>query len=394
MRSPLIFLALAACTQTAAPPAQTDARALHEKLLVLDTHLDTPTHFGRPGWSMAASHTFANDMSQVDLPRMREGGLDGGFFVIYTPQGPLTPQGFADAKAFALKRADEIAAVAAANADAMTLATRADEAAKIAASGKRVVYQSIENSYPLGEDLTLLEEFYRRGVRMAGPVHSKDNQFADSTTGDGRWKGLSPLGRKWVAEMNRLGMVIDGSHSSDATFDQMLELSKTPLILSHSGPKAAFEHPRNIDDARLRKLAAKGGVVQLNSLFLSPSNKSAERDALSKRAEALNTLTPEEQRKLAADFAALDARAPANDASFEMFMASLLHTLKVVGVDHVGIGADWDGGGGVKGMNDVAALPRITEALLKAGYSEADIAKIWSGNVLRVLAAADKGRTP
>ncbi len=392
MRALPLVLILAACapgTKTAEP---VDAAALHEKLLVLDTHLDTPANFGRPGWDIAQRHTMTEDMTQVDLPRMKQGGLDGGFWVIYTAQGPLDAKGFAAAKAFALKRSDEIAAIVAKNPDTMALATTADDAAKIAATGKAIVYQSIENSYPLGEDLSLLGEFYRRGVRMAGPVHSADNQFADSTTGKARWGGLSPLGKKWVAEMNRLGMVIDGSHSSDATLDQMLALSKTPIILSHSGPKAANDHPRNLDDGRIKALAAKGGVVQINSIFLAPLNSSPERDALDARKEKLSTMTPEEQRKLAADFAALDAKAPFQDASFEMFMASMLHVLKLVGPDHVGLGADWDGGGGVKGMEDVSLLPKITARLLKEGYSETDIAKIMGGNTLRLLRAAEAAK--
>lgn len=388
---PLVLI-LAACgpaTKTAEP---VDAAALHEKLLVLDTHLDTPANFGRLGWDIAQRHTMADDMTQVDLPRMKQGGLDGGFWVIYTAQGPLTAKGFADAKAFALKRSDEIAAIVAKNPDTMALATTADDAQKIAASGKVIVYQSIENSYPLGEDLSLLGEFYRRGVRMAGPVHSADNQFADSTTGKARWGGLSPLGKQWVAEMNRLGMVIDGSHSSDATLDQMLALSRTPIILSHSGPKFANDHPRNLDDGRIKAVAAKGGVIQINSIFLAPLNSTPERDALDARKEKLATMTPEEQRKLAADYAALDAKAPYQDASFENFMASMLHVLKLVGADHVGMGADWDGGGGVKGMEDVSLLPKITARLLKEGYSETDIAKIMGGNTLRVLRKAEEAR--
>ncbi|MBB5684387.1 dipeptidase [Sphingobium boeckii] len=396
MRSLPVFLILAACAtpEAAPPPVAISPAAVHERLLVLDTHLDTPEIFGRPGWNIAVRHSYEGDLSQVDFPRMKEGGLDGGFWVIYTAQGALTPAGFAKARVDALERSDEINAMLAAHEEAITLATTAADATRIAATGKRIAYLSIENSYPLGEDLSLLSEFYRRGVRLAGPVHSKDNQFGDSTTGTKTWGGLSPLGKQWVAEMNRLGMVIDGSHSSDATFDQMLALSKTPLILSHSGPKALFDHPRNLDDGRIKALAAKGGVIQINSIFLAPLKNTPERDALDKRKQRLHEMTPAQQAALAADYAALDAVAPWQDADFEMFMASMLHCLRLVGPDHVGMGADWDGGGGVKGMNDVAALPKVTERLLKEGYSEADIAKIWSGNVLRVLAAAEaaKGR--
>ena len=387
-----LTLLLAACTPAtppAAPRADTAAQ-IHTRILTLDTHLDTPVHFDRPGWSIAQRHDFATDLSSVDLPRMRAGGLDGGFFVIYTPQGPLTATGYADALAFARRRQDAIARVVRDNAGTMAFATTADDAARIAATGKRIVYQSIENSYPLGEDLALLDEFYRRGVRLAGPVHNGGNQFGDSASGGtARWGGLSPLGRRWVERMNRLGMVIDASHASDAAFDQLLALSATPIILSHSGPRSIYDHPRNLDDARLTALAAKGGVMQINSVFLTRFNLTPARSALYDRQDRWEQFTPAQQRQLADDWAALDRTETLNDATFEMFMGSLLHCLRLVGADHCGIGADWDGGGGVKGMEDVASLPRITAALIAAGYDERAIAKIWSGNVLRVLRAAE-----
>lgn len=390
MRAAILMLSLLAALPASAQEAVAPAdRALHERLLVIDTHLDTPVHFGRLGWDITKRHTFQNDLTQVDVPRMIEGGLDGGFFVIFTPQGDLTPQGFAKARAHALYRAAMIQRTVAEHPDALELATTPADAWRIAASGKRIAFQSIENSYPLGEDLTLLRAFHDFGVRMAGPVHFKNNQFADSATDKPRWNGLSPLGRRWVAEMNRLGMIIDASHASDASFDQMLALSKTPIILSHSGPKFAFDHPRNIDDARLRKLAAKGGVIQVNSVYLMPSEKNPKREAVGDRLEDIERLTPEEQRTLIADRQAIDREAPEKRANFEMFMASLLHCLKIVGPDHVGLGADWDGGGGVAGMEDVSYLPKITARLRQAGYGEADLRKIMGGNVLRLLGQAE-----
>jgi membrane dipeptidase len=220
---------------------------------------------------------------------------------------------------------------------------------------------------------------------MAGPVHSRDNQFGDSATGQRRWGGLSPLGRQWVTEMNRLGLVVDGSHSSDETLRQMMELSQTPVILSHSGFKAIFDHRRNVDDALAREVAAQGGVIQVNSVFLSRFNNSPARAPLYDRLDEIETLTPEQQRELAAQWAALDRTERVNEGDFDLFMRALKHCLDVVGVDHCGIGADWDGGGGVAGLDDVTALPRITAQLLAWGYSEADVAKIWSGNVLRVM---------
>ncbi|WP_239018279.1 dipeptidase [Sphingomonas flavalba] len=382
-----MLVALAACSGPLRP-SQGSPDSFHNQLLVLDSHLDTPVHFGRPGWNIADRHGFVDDLSQVDLPRMVDGGLDGGFFVIFTPQGPLTPDAYTKAHMFALRRAGEIRQVVQRHPGALALVTTPAEARQAAADGRRVVFQSIENSYPLGTSTAALEDFYDRGVRMASPVHSRNNQFADSTTDTPQWHGLSPLGREWVAEMNRLGMLIDASHASDEAFDQMLALSRAPIILSHSGPRAVFDHPRNIDDARLTALAAKGGVVQINSVFLAPTNQSPAWRALLDERDKLHEMTPQEQKALARRTAAEESRDPYITATFELFMASLLHTLKLVGPDHVGIGADWDGGGGVRGMEDVAALPRITDRLKAAGYSDADIAKIWSGNLLRVVQAA------
>ena len=382
-------LALSACATQ--PPA---ADSLHRRLLTLDTHLDTPMHFGRAGWSFGDRHDYASDLVQVDLARMEAGALDGGFFVIYTAQGELTPQGYARALAFARGRADRIGETIAAFPDRLALATRADDAARLDQSGRRFAFVSLENCYPLGEDLSLLAEFRRRGVRLAGPVHTKTNQFADSATDDARWNGLSPLGREWVAEMNRLGMVIDASHASDAAFDQMLELSRTPLLLSHSGSRAVWNHPRNLDDARIRRLAARGGVIGATTVYLATMNIGAQRAALFEKLEHIAELSPSEQTRLVADTRALDATQPLWNVDIDAFMKSLLHLIAVAGVDHVAFGGDWDGGGGLRGLEDISALPQITARLRRAGYSEADLQKLWSGNVLRVLRAAEAAAAP
>ncbi|RHW18729.1 membrane dipeptidase [Sphingomonas gilva] len=390
---------LAACAmppETDPPATTADARAIHERALVLDTHLDTPAFFDLPGWKITDRHSVATDTSEVDIPRMKEGGLDGGFFVIYTSSGPLTAEGYAVAKAHMIRRSDAILRVVRENPDAMQLALTADDAEKIAASGKRIVYVSVENSLGVGDDAagmrSFMAELYKRGVRMASPVHVKQNQLADSANEPGRFGGFSPLGKQWLAEVNRLGMIPDASHASDAVFDQMLELSTTPIILSHSGPKAVFDHPRNIDDARIRRLAEKGGVIMINSIYLAPRTNNAEREKLS--AELDKTPVGPRREEIARKIHAINQVSPVEKADFEMYMASMLHVLKLVGPDHVGLGADWDGGGGVAGMEDVAALPKITERLLAEGYSEADIRKILGGNVIRLLRAAEaaKGR--
>lgn len=391
--------ALAALAFSLPATAGTPARAVHEGLLTLDTHLDTPLHFAESGWDIDERHQVDDDGSQVDYPRMVDGGLDGGFFAVYTPAQPLTPEGDAAARDAALIRATQIREMVARHGDHFALALKADDAAAIVAQKKRVVFLSMENGQPVESDLSLVRTFYALGVRLAGLVHFKTNDLADSATDAPRWGGLSPKGREFVAQANRLGIVLDASHASDAVFDQMLALSKTPIVLSHSGTRAVFDHPRNLDDARLRALAAKGGVIQVlaYNTYMAPQPKSPERDAayaaLEKDYRAAVPLGPEARRAFTARRRALAARFPAPQADFETFMAHLDHALKVAGVDHVGIGLDLDGGGGVIGLKDVSDDWKITERLLREGYSREDIQKIWSGNILRVLRAAEAART-
>ncbi|MBC2665894.1 dipeptidase [Novosphingobium flavum] len=373
------------------------AMAIHQRALTLDTHLDTPASLAIPGWSIEEGHDVHTDYTQVDLPRMIKGGLDGGYWAIYTAQGPLDTAGLHKARDFALMRGMAIREMVLKDPAHFAFAYNAADAAPIARSGKRVVFMSMENAYPLGEDTSLLSTFYGMGVRLVGFAHFQNNQFADSSTdpkGE-KWGGLSPLGIQLLAEMNRLGIIPDGSHSSDKVLDDLLRLSKAPAILSHSGCKAVFDHPRNIDDDHLRALAAKGGVIQINSYgaYLKNSKVSPERAAALKalfanRGEA--RMSKEARAEFLAKRAEIDRLYPDSDrATFEDFRAQLLHALKVVGPDHVGIGMDWDGGGGVAGLEDASQLPEITEILVEAGYSEADIDKIWSGNVLRVMAAVE-----
>jgi len=379
------------------------SNALHERLLTLDTHLDTPALLARPGWSILDRHDADNDLSQVDYPRMVRGGLDGGFWVIFTPQGPRTQEATARARDSALLTASRIREMVARHSDRFELALNASDALRIAAAGRRVVYMSIENGYPLAGDPSLLRTFHALGVRLFGPVHTRNNDLADSSTDTVReWQGLSPLGKQFVAEANRLGIVLDASHASDEVLEQMLELSKTPVLLSHSGCKDVYAHPRNVGDALLRKLAAGGGVIQMNSLgaYLLPTADNPQRRqalaAVNERYGTPDTLSADKVRELAAARKRVEAQYPAARASLDDFMKHLLHALEVVGPQHVGIGADWDGGGGVEGLRDVADLPKITQRLLAAGYSEQDVAAVWSGNVLRVLRAAEDhaARTP
>lgn len=398
MTKRLLLLALLPMLGHAQTNAQTNVSpntlALHQRLLVLDSHLDTPLSLTRPGWNITERHAYRQDGSQVDLPRMREGGLDGGFFAVYTPQGPRTEEGRAYASAYGLATLTRIRDVIDRNPDSFALALTADDARRIAAQGKRVVFISMENADPLSSDPELLNTYYRQGLRMLGLVHFMNNDLADSATALPEWKGLSPKGRDLVQRANRLGILLDVSHASDAVFDQMLALSTAPIIASHSSSRAVNPHPRNLDDNRVRQLAAKGGVIQVNAYsdYLIPLKQNPERNkamaALGARFHNLAALSPEQVKDLYQERDTINERFAQPKADLEVFMKHLLHLLEVAGPEHVGIGADWDGGGGLTDLEDVSQLPVITQRLLDAGYTEQQVGDIWGGNLLRVLQAA------
>jgi len=404
MKRSLLLTLLAGLAAASAPanpawPEVTPAvKAVHEAVLALDTHFDSAASLARPGWDIMQRHAYEDDFTQVDYPRLIEGGIDGGFWTIYVGQGPRTPEGHAAARDQALRIAARIREMVARHHAHFELAFTAADGPRIAAAGKQIVYLSMENGYPLGRDLSLTDTFYQLGVRMLGPVHFANNELADSSTDPKgpEWGGLSPLGRELVALCNRLGIVLDASHASDQVLEQMLELSATPVVLSHSGCKAVFDHPRNIPDELLRKLAAKGGVIQMNAfssytapLPQTPERNAAMRDLFARFGGRAGLTTPERYAQFLAARAELERRHPMPLATFDQFMAHVRHALKVVGPDHVGISGDFDGGGGVEGFMDVTGSPRITAALLADGWSQDDITKIWGGNVLRLLKAAE-----
>lgn len=372
------------------------ARQVHEAAVVLDTHLDTPSNLHRPGWSILDRHEQDKGFAQVDLPRMKEGGLDGGFWVIYTAQDARDEAGNRAARDHGLIRLAAIREMIAANPNEFELALTADDAIRIEKAGKRIVFISMENASPLASDPSLVGAYYKLGLRMLGITHTRNNDFGDSSTDATgyEWQGLSEKGRALVKEANRLGILLDASHASDAVFDQLLELSSAPIVLSHTSADAIFDHPRNIDDARIRKLAEKGGVIHVNAYggYLIPMPKIPQRDAemeaLEKRYGEYSALSADQIQQWLHEQAEIDRKYPVPKANLDDYMRHLLHVLKVAGPDHVGIGADWDGGGGVEGLDDVSALPVISERLLAAGYQEHEVRNIMGGNLLRLLREA------
>ncbi len=402
----LVSLALTAplSAQAIEFSAQELARAatLQKKLLTLDSHLDTPANFHREGFDIAQRHDH-NALSQVDLPRMQEGALDGGFFAIYTDQGDRSPAAHRHDRDAGLLRLMEIREMLAAHPDTFALALTPADAARIKREGKRVVYISMENASPLVDDPSLLSFYHAAGLRLLSTVHFANNEFADSATDakGAEWKGLSPAGKALVDEAVRLGIVIDQSHASDAVFDDLIQRMPVPFVLSHSSAKAIYNHPRNLDDARLKQLDKAGGVIQVNAYggYLidtgkSDARKQAEEALMKKIGAGYDDLSMAQGVALKQGLADLDQQLPLRKATLDDFFAHFEHILGVVGPEHVGIGLDWDGGGGLADLQDVSALPKFTAWLLRKGYSEKQIADIWGGNLLRVMQQAQRHAAP
>jgi membrane dipeptidase len=390
----VLSLALTAPALAAKPP---QSLAIHNAAIVLDTHFDTPANVARAGWDIMTRHNYEQDGTQVDYPRMIEGGVDGGFFVIFTGQGARGLDGNTAAMIAGLQRGLVIRDMVNKHPDQFTLVRTEAEARAAVASGKKFVFISIENSSPVAVNLAMMQTYKDLGATMMGPIHVLNNDLGDSSTDPKgpEFHGLSPLGRQWVKDANRLGILIDASHSSDEVFDQILELSTAPIILSHTGSKAIYNHPRNLDDARIKALAAKGGVIQINAFngFMKDIPKIPEKDAA--MAELIKSVggnprnVPDDKREaFNAGRKAIEAKWPTPKANLDDLMTHINHVVKLVGIDHVGLSGDFDGGGGIEGLEDITDYPALTDRMVRAGYSAEDMAKFWGGNALRVLTAA------
>ena len=382
-------------TSAAETEAQLVARALeiHDRVLTLDTHADTPLRMIEPGFDMSVRHDPNESGSKVDYPRMIEGGLDSIFFAAFVAQNIRDDDGDSRAKALALQMIDAIIESTEANADAVGLALTPDDAVELEKQGKRAVYIAIENGYPIGSDLANVELFYNKGVRYITLVHSTNNDLADSAT-DAKGlehQGLSKLGEDVVKEMNRLGIMIDVSHASDDVFYDTIAISKAPIIATHSNARAVTEHKRNMSDDMLKTIAEHGGVVHLTMLasYLRTAPENPERDAAIAAARA-NMMPPSEmsdddRAAMRQTLNEINQKFPNPPATVQHAADHIDHIVSVAGIDHVGIGCDFDGGGGIEGVFDASEVMNITIELVRRGYSEEEIGKIWSGNVLRVF---------
>ena len=455
-----VFCAVAVSLIVAAPAARgrqsadealiKKARAIHDKAITLDTHVD----INASGFTAERNYTQRLD-TQVNLPKMVEGGLDAVFLIVYVGQPSLQstpdafePSGYERAYKAAVEKFEAVHRLTETIApDKIGLALTSADVRRIAAGGRKVALIGVENGYPIGNDIKRVQEFYDRGARYMSLAHNGHSQLSDSNTGETegwKWNGLSPFGKQVIAEMNRVGIMIDVSHPSKQSMMQALQISRAPIIASHSSARALCNHSRNLDDEQLLALKKNGGVVQTVAFasYVKSSDtpeRAAALDALRKEfglppgtplggrggrggrgrgaapggaatappaaapgtaatpatagaqgrgrgGAALAQLSDERRAELDKRLAAITEKyPPLPRATVKDFVDHIDYIVKKIGIDHVGISSDFDGGGGIDGWDDASETFNVTLELVRRGYSEAQIEKIWSGNLLRVM---------
>jgi membrane dipeptidase len=376
------------------PPAESpDARAVrfHREAIVLDTHIDTTSMLVRTGWNFMDRHEpgRGDSSSQVDLPRMREGGLDAAFFSIYMPGTVTGPE--------AVKRSlvliDAVRRLAEQHPNEIVLATTAAEVRAAHKTGKVAALMGMEGGHMIDESLAVLRDYQRLGVRYLTLTHSVNTTWGDSSGDQPAHHGLTDFGKDVVRELNRLGIMVDVSHTADETFFDALAVSSAPLLASHSSARALDGHPRNMSDEMIIALAAKGGVIQIN-FFDQFLDHDVYQATAARNTRMLEIRTALEQRypgeanagRRQQELQAAQMTLPAlPSASWEKIVAHIDHVVKLVGPSHVGLGSDFDGAAMPDGMEDCSQLPKITAALLQRGYSEPDVKNILGENMLRLM---------
>ncbi|CAN0434466.1 unnamed protein product [Discosporangium mesarthrocarpum] len=407
-------------TPAAPPPAPTElseaelieqARAIHNRVITLDTHADINTD------NFTVEQNYSDNLdTQVTLPKMRDGGLDAAWFVVYTSQGDLNEQGYIEAYANAIDKFEAIHRLTEQLApEQIELAYTSDDVRRIAGEDKLVAMIGIENAYPIGEDLARIEEFHDRGGRYMSLAHNGHNQLSDShtgeDTGDFLHGGLSEMGREAIAEMNRLGIMIDISHPSRDAIHEMLDLTQAPVIASHSSARALTNHTRNLDDETLLRVRDNGGVVQAvafhtyideeRRVFIAEAQANL-REIIAEELgyellepDQVAALGPDAQAEYEAQMQEINSQlfprmaAEVNDnapvATVADFVDHIDYMVELIGLEHVGISSDFDGGGGIEGWRDASETFNVTLELVRRGYTEEEISALWSGNLLRVL---------
>ncbi len=370
------------------------ATEMHGRLLTVDTHVDISANF-----ATEQSDPGVRGERKVDLPKMREGGLDAAFFAVYVGQTERTPENYEQVKADAMVKFNAIHRMAEEMyPDQIEIAYSADDLDRIHASGKLAACIGIENGYAIADDISLLETYHGLGARYITLTHNGHNDIADSCNprdnlGDEAEEhgGLSDFGREVIAEMNRLGIIIDVSHVAKTAMMQAAELSQSPIIASHSGARALADVSRNLDDEQLLALKQNGGVIHVVALggflMVDPRDKTAAIEAVREEMgvttrEARRAMDGEQEQEYDRRIAELDERWP--PANIRTWADHVDYVVNLIGIDHVGVGSDFDGGGGIRGFNDASESLNVTAELVRRGYTEEEIAKIWGGNFMRV----------
>jgi membrane dipeptidase len=369
------------------------ADKIHNTILTVDTHCDTPMEFTDPSFDLGVKH----DEGCVDFPRMVEGGLHAEFFAVFTGQGPRNDSTYNNVHQKALDIFKAILTNVDKNSSMAGIATTPEDAYRLMKEGKIAAFIGVENGYPIGKDISRVKQYYDLGARYITLAHTKNNDICDSSTDpDGvENDGLSTFGKEVVKEMNRLGMMIDISHISDKSFFDVLKVTNAPVLASHSSCRALCGSPRNLSDDMLLALKENGGVIQICILsnYLKTPDPNTELDAklkdLKDKFGEWNALSDSVKKVVHKEYNDI-LKIYEKPATVKDVVDHLDHVVQVIGIDYVGIGTDFDGGGGVDGCRTASEMKNITIELLRRGYSKTDITKIWGGNIMRVLGKVEE----
>jgi membrane dipeptidase len=395
----LTTLSLSSCSLTEEELIE-KANRIHNNALTVDSHVDTPMWLTRKGFRFGERHDDDGGRSKLDIPRMKEGGLDGVFFAVFIGQQERTAEGNRTAFLEAGEIIDSIRSTVERYSDHLEIAVRPEEFRKIEKDGKHAIFLGLENGYPIGNDLSLVDSFYNEGIRYITLCHSYNNDICDSSNDTAEYGGLSPFGEEVVSRMNDLGIMIDVSHASDASFHDVIEHSRAPIIASHSCARALCDNPRNLSDEMLLELKANGGVIQmciLSAYVKTPAPnplRDSARQAVYEKHGNYYELDDAGKDAFEVDWYQVDVDFPKELATVSDVVDHIDHIVKVAGINHVGIGTDFDGGGGVEGCFDVSEMGIITLELVRRGYTNKMIEKIWSGNLMRVMKEVEKAEIP
>jgi membrane dipeptidase len=388
----MIFLIASGCKETEKELIK-KADRIHKAILTVDTHCDTPLRMAGSDFDPGKR----DDEGCVDFPRMKEGGLDAEFFAVFLSQGPRNDSAYKAVYKETLRIIDTVHRSVARNSALAQLAFSPDDACRLKKEKSLAVFLGIENGYAIGTDLSKIKEYYDLGVRYITLCHTGNNDICDSSVDmkGPEHGGLSGFGTEVVKEMNRLGMMIDVSHISDDSFYDVINETSAPVIASHSSCRALCSSPRNLTDDMLQALKSNGGVIQICILsnYIKTPEPNPELDEklkeLKDKYSSTRDLSEEEKESYQAERSEIQKKYR-KLATVSDVVDHIDHVVQVIGIDHVGIGTDFDGGGGVEGCTSVAEMKNITTELLRRAYSKQDIEKIWSGNIMRVFREVEK----